>query len=123
MPSRTTLSTPLHAGESLVLEMPAEAAYLTTARLFVGAAARHLGVDEETAQDIKLAISDAGTGAIGGQVIRLAVRVIGDRTWFELESDGSELGELDLVAGLFEDLTIEPTSAGGSIVRFSVPAD
>jgi len=123
MPGRTTLSTPLHAGESLVLEIPADAAYLTTARLFVGAAARHLGIDEETAEDIKLAVSDAGTGAMDGQVIRLAVRVIGDRAWFELESVGAQFGELDVVAGLFEDLTIEPTSAGGVIVRFSVPAD
>jgi hypothetical protein len=60
---------------------------------------------------------------MGGQVIRLAVRVIGDRTWFELESDGAEFGELDLVAGLFEDLTMEPAPGGGNIVRFSVPAD
>lgn len=38
--------------------------YVSTARLFIGEAARHLGVTEETVADLKVAISEACTGAI-----------------------------------------------------------
>src|ERR687892_1210056 len=47
-----------------VLEIPAQAAYVSTARLFVGAVARHFGVEEDSVEDLKLAVSEACNAAI-----------------------------------------------------------
>lgn len=46
------------------LRIPPMPEYVSTARLFIGEAARHFGVTEETVADLKVAISEACTGAI-----------------------------------------------------------
>jgi anti-sigma regulatory factor (Ser/Thr protein kinase) len=50
--------------EELVLEVPAVPAYIGTARLFIGAVARHVGASEEQVDDLKVAVSEACTAAI-----------------------------------------------------------
>ena len=49
----------------LVLEIPHEAEQVRTARLFAAAAARHFDIDEDRVEDLKVAISEACTNAIG----------------------------------------------------------
>jgi anti-sigma regulatory factor (Ser/Thr protein kinase) len=48
----------------LELTLPATAAYVGTARAFVAAAARHFGVEEEDVADLKVAVSEACSGAL-----------------------------------------------------------
>ncbi|MGI8426127.1 MAG: ATP-binding protein [Actinomycetota bacterium] len=53
--------------EILELEVPAAPEFVGTARLFAAEAVRQFGADEETAADLKIAISEACTGAIAAQ--------------------------------------------------------
>lgn len=46
------------------LRIPPMPEYVSTARLFIGEAGRHFGVSEEILADLKVAISEACTGAI-----------------------------------------------------------
>jgi anti-sigma regulatory factor (Ser/Thr protein kinase) len=48
----------------LELTVPPTAAYVGTARAFVAAAARHFGAEEEDVADLKVAVSEACSGAI-----------------------------------------------------------
>lgn len=50
--------------DELALSIPADPEQVRTARLFAGATARHFGLDEETVEDLKVAISEAVTNAI-----------------------------------------------------------
>jgi anti-sigma regulatory factor (Ser/Thr protein kinase) len=47
--------------ESLELSVPANAEYLSTARLFAAAAARHFSAVEDAVEDLRLAVSEAST--------------------------------------------------------------
>ena len=47
--------------EDFVLELPAAPEYLSMARLFVVALARHFGSEEEAVEDARLAVSEACT--------------------------------------------------------------
>jgi anti-sigma regulatory factor (Ser/Thr protein kinase) len=48
----------------LTLTLPSTAAYVGTARAFVAAAARHFGAGEEDVADLKVAVSEACSGAV-----------------------------------------------------------
>jgi serine/threonine-protein kinase RsbW len=48
----------------LELTLPATPAYVGTARAFVAAAARHFGAEEEDVADLKVAVSEACSGAV-----------------------------------------------------------
>jgi anti-sigma regulatory factor (Ser/Thr protein kinase) len=48
----------------LELTLPARPAYVATARAFVAAAARHFGAEEEAVADLKVAVSEACSGAV-----------------------------------------------------------
>lgn len=48
----------------LELTLPSTAAYVGTARAFVAAAARHFGAEEEDVADLKVAVSEACSGAV-----------------------------------------------------------
>ena len=50
--------------EALELEIPAEAEYVGTARLFLTAAGRHFELSEEVMADLKMAVSEVCAGAI-----------------------------------------------------------
>ena len=48
----------------LELTLPSTAAYVGTARAFIAAAARHFGAEEEDVADLKVAVSEACSGAV-----------------------------------------------------------
>lgn len=127
-----------------VLEIPAEAAYVSTARLFVGAVARHFGVEEDSVEDLKLAISEACNAAI-----RIRQRETEDRSIHiessrqgsllvfdvedALEAESSPIAtstedivrglSVELIQALFPDAKMSPSPAGGTSVRMSLPVN
>jgi anti-sigma regulatory factor (Ser/Thr protein kinase) len=127
-----------------VLEIPPEAAYVSTARLFVGAVARHFGVDESSIGDLKLAVSEACNGAIRvreteaeDRSIRIEANRNGTSLSFEIE-DAVDAGSspvatstedlvrglgLELIHALFPHATMKPSRGGGRSVRLALPVD
>lgn len=67
--------------DELVLEFPNDAAQLSTARMFASALGRHFGAHEETAEDLKLGISESVASAVRdgyrSEPVRIAARVEG----------------------------------------------
>ena len=127
---------------SWTLEIPSEAAYISTARLFAGAMARHFGVTEEVVDDLKLAISEACNGAIrireaegGTRPIRIEVSTEGTSLAFEIEDAietgpslaGDTTGDLtrgpsiELIRALFPEAQMLAGQGGGTRIRMSVP--
>jgi serine/threonine-protein kinase RsbW len=130
------------------LEFSSEPDFISTARLFAGAAARYYGCDEDSVQDVKIAISEACTNAVkahGSALIAMPVRVTvhpdGDHIMFEVidcgggfDRDGGN-GErskdpeallesgigLQIIQALFPNTEVGSNSEGGTTVRFSVP--
>ena len=49
---------------TLELTLPSKPAYVGTARAFVAAVARHFGAEEEDVADLKVAVSEACSGAV-----------------------------------------------------------
>lgn len=129
---------------SWTLEIPAEAAYVSTARLFAGAVSRHFGVDEDAVDDLKLAVSEACNGAIryretesANRPIRIDVTTDGASLVFELEdaidpgSSGSGVNTEDMIRGLsieliqalFPSAAMTPGPGGGTNVRLPISLD
>jgi serine/threonine-protein kinase RsbW len=129
------------------LEFTSDPDFISTARLFAGAAARYYGCDEDSVQDVKIAISEACTNAVkahGAALITLPVRVtvrpVGDRVAFEVIDSGGGFEHngngdrstdpdallengigLQIIQALFPDTEVGSNSEGGTTVRFSVP--
>jgi anti-sigma regulatory factor (Ser/Thr protein kinase) len=132
-----------------VLEVPALPAHVGTARLFAAAVARRFGADEDSIEELKLAVSEACTGAIRAQAgdaaapVRVEAQHDGGRITFSIEADGVDLPwkealddalrelaaptddvmtslSIQLIQGLFEDARIVENPRGGTGVRFSV---
>ncbi len=132
-----------------VLDVPPHPGYVGTARLFAGAVARRFGADEDSVEELKLAVSEACTGAIRAQAdsatapVRVEAEHADARITFRIEADGvdlpwrettdealSELSSptedvmtslsIQLIRGLFEDARIVENPRGGTGVRFSV---
>ena len=127
---------------SWILEIPPDAAYVSTARLFAGAMARHFGVEEEAVDDLKLAVSEACNGAIrirkaedGTRPIRIEVSSDGGALAFEIEGAieagpslaGDTTGDLtrglsiELIQALFPQATMLAGQGGGTNIRLTVP--
>ncbi|HEX2031470.1 MAG TPA: ATP-binding protein [Actinomycetota bacterium] len=125
------------AGPEATLELPPDAAYIATARIFGSALARHYGVPEGAIEDLKLALSEACAALVRGSGERMLLaatpldgrlryRVTGgalpgagpaeDDTPSSLASVG-----LELIRALFEDAEITAGDQRAS-VSFSVPA-
>lgn len=122
------------------LDLPADAAFVATARIFASSLARHYAVDEDAVEDVKLAISEAcavyvRTGT--DSTIRVSIEPHDDRIRFEVsgppippvpEGDDTPLTPSDFAArtgaevirALFEGSEIV-TDGGRSVVRFAVP--
>jgi serine/threonine-protein kinase RsbW len=129
------------------LEFSSEPDFISTARLFAGAAARYYGCDEDAVQDVKIAISEACTNAVKAHdsaLVSMPVRVVvqptGERIEFQVIDSGGgfERGDgngdrandgdllesgigLHIIQALFPDTEVGPNADGGTTVRFSVP--
>lgn len=132
-------ATPPDGSERFTIELPAEPAYVATARMFASTLARHFEVEEELVDDIKLAVSEACTRALGsdGELALAALHVEG-RLTFEVaqvdlpapspEADTPTPEELaaglgvELIRALFEDADLVRGTGGGRAIRFSVPS-
>jgi serine/threonine-protein kinase RsbW len=130
------------------LEFSSEPDFISTARLFAGAAARYYGCDEDVVQDVKIAISEACTNAVkahGNALVTMPVRVIvqpaDQRVEFQVIDAGGGFersggnGErsvvpddvllesgigLHIIQSLFPDAEVGPNAEGGTTVRFTV---
>jgi anti-sigma regulatory factor (Ser/Thr protein kinase) len=92
--------------DDMTLEIPADPVYAVTARMFVVAAARDLGLSDETAEDLRLAASELVANAVeAGEPgpIRLTLR--GDPTTVHLEASG--VGVLSDVAPISRRTLLE----------------
>lgn len=136
------------AGEDeLALSFPPEPEYVGMARLFAASIARHLALEEDRVEDLKVAISEACTNSVKAHrdanvtdAVRVVARV-GDAVTFEVIDwgRGFELASPDrsdlitppaglyegsfgltLIRALFEDAEIRRNEQGGTTVRFSV---
>lgn len=129
---------------SWILEIPSEAAYVSTARLFAGAVARYFGIDEDAVDDLKLAVSEACNGAIryretesANRPIRIDVTTHGASLVFEIEdaidSGSSRPGvntedmirelSIELIQALFPNAGMIQGRGGGTNIRLSIPLD
>jgi hypothetical protein len=115
---------------TLGLELAADPALLATARLFAAAAARAGGCDDDTVEDVRLAVSEACAramrGAAVGDRVTIDAHVEGPGVAFVVEgptgpADDDAIDGLDLVATLFPSAAT--TGDGGrTTVRFDAPA-
>lgn len=129
----------LDMGESMELEVPAAPEFVGTARLFAAEASRHLGITEETVADLKIAISEACTGAIEAQEsaaepepVRVSIEPLEDALLVEVFAAGgfdrvSAMPEpadglgLGLVKALFPRAEFLQGQGRSSTLRISVP--
>jgi len=76
---------------SLSLHIAGDPVHLTTARSFAGSIARVLGLDEQTRQDIRLAVSELATVLIrsGAAELRVLAEVETEMPLLRLETDGT----------------------------------
>lgn len=129
---------PVSSERVFSLEIPADPAYVATARLFSAAVGRQFGVEEERVEDLKVAISEACTVVMregsGSVLVRTEER---DRALgFELFGSGTVAATLEeegtpqdfskgvaaeMIRALFEGAAIE-TSERGTRVAFSIEA-
>jgi hypothetical protein len=129
---------------TFVLELPDDPAFVATARLFAAALARHFGCDEDTVQDVKLAVSEACTAAVAdrgtapvrleaaaeGGALRFDVCCLegptgrpaagGDARTARLERPIGPTG-VQLIGALFADAATVQDADGTARIRFSVP--
>ncbi|HSL67956.1 MAG TPA: ATP-binding protein [Actinomycetota bacterium] len=85
---------------TFLLEFPPQAPYVSTARIFAAAVARHFGVDEDSVDDLKIAVSEACTSAIRARrdgladgPVRLEALVEGSRLVFLAKDAGVPEGD------------------------------
>jgi serine/threonine-protein kinase RsbW len=131
----------------LELEIPSKPEYVRTVRHTVGALARLHGVRDDIIEDIKLAVSEACTTALGSNPVE-SKNPIMVRAWAGPESmvlevldrgsgpvkevlgDPEELDTLDLpfetvlalpvIRGLVDEVAVSPRKGGGSRLRMTV---
>lgn len=125
--------------DAMELQVPATPEFVSTARLFAAEASRHLGVAEEAVADLKIAISEACTGAIDAQQaasnedpVRLIIEPLDDSLKVEVLAsagfdrlsgmteppDGLGLG---LIKALFPDAEFLNGRGQSSTLRILVP--
>jgi anti-sigma regulatory factor (Ser/Thr protein kinase) len=126
------------------IDIPADAAYLGTVRLFASSIARHYGVQDEGIEDLKMAVTEACSAFLRYEErdrgsLHVEVAASKDRLAFEITSPdlsipaprsvadtptprgvAAGLG-MDLLRILLEDS--EVVAGDRSAIRFSVPLD
>jgi anti-sigma regulatory factor (Ser/Thr protein kinase) len=127
--------------DRFTLELPRDAAFMATARMFASSLARHFEIEEDVVEDLKLAISEACSRALAADDADLPVslRVARDdgRLLFEIsqgdlppaeeedtpapshEQMGAAMS-LELITALFDDAVIATDPQGRPVLRFSV---
>jgi anti-sigma regulatory factor (Ser/Thr protein kinase) len=139
------VSAPAHA--RFVLEVPPAREYVRTSRIFGASIARHFRCDEESVEDLKLALSEAVSRACSeaGEApqapVRLVAEVTAGRLSFRIESETPLPGKAELPAeawdlpedelsaevaegliwALFPDATFTRAGEGTSVIQFSLP--
>lgn len=127
--------------DAFSLDLPADPAYVATARMFGSAIARHFELGEEAVEDLKLGISEACALVMrdgsGGLLLRvwqrgggLELEVLGEAGAAEVGIAGSAEDRTpqnfarsvasEVLEALFEDARIDARGDGGSRVAFSV---
>lgn len=119
------------------LDAPLDPPYIATARVFAATVARQFELEEDTIEDLKLAVSEAcalavTTGGTDGRMEVVAERR-GNRLFFEIVQGGGtpppaargsaeELDPglpLELIGALFDDAETVPGPGGTPVIRFS----
>ena len=125
-------------GERFTIELPADPAYVATARIFASELARQVGVPVEMLDDVKVAISEACTRALRSAEhqdhLKVRVHRSQGRLAFEVPQGeitpkprGSSTDDLtaalslELITVLFEDGEATRDDDGEPVIRFSVP--
>lgn len=130
--------------DRLVLEIPPIPEHVATARLFLGAVARHFGYEEELVDDLKIAVSEAcsmtvrdrssttpihlevhgGPAGLRVEVLDPEAPGLPDAPAEEATPDSySRTISADVILSLFPEATFETPIEGGRRVTFSlVPA-
>jgi len=124
-------------GERFTIELPADPAYVATARMFASELARQVGVPVEMLDDVKVAVSEACAGALRSAERKdhLKVRVHrSGRLAFEVPQgeitpkpgasstdDLTAALSLELITVLFEDGEATRDDDGKPVIRFSAP--
>ena len=127
--------------ERFALQVPADAAYVSAARLFATTLARHAGIPETELEDLRVAVGEACARALATAPDRpIAVRAerTDGRLVFEIaqgEKPSGTAGDLtstptpqelavglnlELITALFDDAEVVEASDGVPAVRFSV---
>lgn len=130
--------------ERFALQVPADPAYVSAARLFATTLARHVGIPEAELEDIRVAIGEACARALATAPDRpIAVRAerMDGRLVFEVAQGPSPSGaagdltstptpqelavglNLELITALFDDAEVVEGPGGSPAVRFSIGAD
>lgn len=131
----------MHMADPMELELPATPEFVSTARLFAAEASRHLGATEETVADLKIAISEACTSAIGAgedgteqELVRLTIEPLEDAATVKVfsplgfdrpnglseQSDGLGMG---LVQALFPGAEFLRGQGPESTLRIVIPLE
>jgi serine/threonine-protein kinase RsbW len=131
------------SAERFALQVPADAAYVSAARLFATTLARHASIPEAELEDLRVAVGEACNRALATAPDRpIAVRAerADDRLVFEIvqgptpSGSGGDLTStptpqelavglnLELITALFDDAEVVETADGAPAVRFSVEA-
>ena len=128
----------IDARDRFMIELRPDPAYVAPARTFAYELARQAGVPEELLDDIKVAVSEACTRALGSTGLPDGLRVKAERRegrlFFEIPQ-GETRGtpgtttdrltaalSLELITVLFEDGEATVDADGDPVIRFSVPA-
>ena len=127
--------------DRFTIEVPADPAYVGAARIFSSSLARHYGLEEDTVEDLKLAISEACSRALaaeGAERIEVRIERVDGRLRFEVPQgdlvapaddtatptpSSAEMAagfSLELVGALFEDAAVVEGPEGAQVLRFSV---
>src|SRR5918999_1731137 len=87
------------ASLDFALQIPVEPAYFGAARLFAASIARHLGCEEASIEDLKVAVSEACNNVLFDRRSRPSSDAIQAKAWtgenrvtFEIRDGGVELG-------------------------------
>jgi hypothetical protein len=122
-----------------MIELRADPAYVAPARTFAYELARQAGVAEDLLDDVKVAVSEACTRALGSTGLPDGLRVKAERRegrlFFEIPQGEARADpgsttdrlraalSLELITVLFEDGEATVDEDGMPVVRFSVPAN